>query len=620
MADFPTGIRCSSIAWLPGSQPLVDQRTEAGNYKPVAGVNRSAPCRIRLSFTNITRANFQTIRNHAMAEGNTGSWLLPPQLLDIDDPVSTWSSKRWRYLTIPQALDTTAEVHSIEFELEEVPALVWVDRIVMRAKPGNLEAGSTITMIGPDTLPTIWSSRLTTANNVSAGRYRSWGNIAVDESDGSSYQAFWFAPSGSTFSRVVVVKRTDSGVVLWQRWTTSGLEEINAGIESYPPAVAVLSGGGCVVAARRNTNTSSGDATHVWCLEANGSTRWQRQFSLAITGPAQLMHNAGTGEIIVGTSARNTSTQLVPTLVRINATNGDLVNAHRYTVDGAEAEFRRMAMLADGSLLLLCRRTNWIISTSVRSYLVKLTGAFAVSTVSAYGSDLATGATTFDDELIVLSDGGLLLGTERSTISGVPNTVGLLRVSATYGVLNHYAYPRTAGGFLTGSFHVTAGFDASGNGWLVTQGSATFSGNSSLSILATNNEATGLGYLTEADTEINPGTEGEILGHNRYQVDPSRQRLVVHASGGFDASYSCIAEGWALRQPTTTLALDIGDGRNLQGLTTDPPPGSVGTGPTVTRTIVSAAATTLTGIASTATLTMADAASSLSWSYTRVIA
>lgn len=620
MADFPTGIRCSSIAWLPGSQPLVDQRTEAGNYKPVAGVNRSAPCRIRLSFTNITRANFQTIRNHAMAEGNTGSWLLPPQLLDIDDPVSTWSSKRWRYLTIPQALDTTAEVHSIEFELEEVPALVWVDRIVMRAKTGNLEAGSTITMIGPDTLPTIWSSRLTTANNVSAGRYRSWGNIAVDESDGSSYQAFWFAPSGSTFSRVVVVKRTDSGVVLWQRWTTSGLEEVNGGIESYPPAVAVLSGGGCVVAARRNTNTSSGDATHVWCLEANGSTRWQRQFSLAITGPAQLMHNAGTGEIIVGTSARNTSTQLVPTLVRINATNGDLVNAHRYTVDGAEAEFRRMALLADGSPLLLCRRTDWISSTSVRSYLVKLTGAFAVSTVSAYGSALATGATTFDDELIVLSDGGLLLGTERSTISGVPNTVGLLRVSATYGVLNHYAYPRTAGGFLTGSSHVTAGFDASGNGWLVTQGSATFFGNNSLSILATNNEATGLGYLTEADTEINPGTEGEILGYNRYQVDPSRQRLVVHASGGFDASYSCIAEGWALRQPTTTLALDIGDGRNLQGLTTDPPPGSVGTGPTVTRTIVSAAATTLTGSASTATLTMADAASSLSWSYTRVIA
>jgi hypothetical protein len=619
MADFPTGIRCSSIGWLPGSQPLVDQRSDAGNYKPVSGVNRSAPCRIRLAFNNLTRANFQAIRDHAIAEGDTGSWLLSPQLLDIDDPVSTWSGKRWRYLTIPQALDTTLDVHSIEFELEEVPALVWIDRIVMRARPGNLEAGSTITMLGPDTLPTIWSSRLTTTNNVSSGAYRSWGNIAVDEADGSSYQAFWFAPTGSTFSRVVVVKRTDSGVVLWQRWTTSGIDAVNAGIDSYPPAVAPLSGGGCVVAARRNTNTDAASDTHAWCLEANGATRWQRRYTLAITGPAQLWHNAGTGEIIVGTSARNTSAQLVPALVRLNATNGDFINAHRYTVDSAETEFRRMAVLGDGSILFLCRRTNAATAPSIRSYLVKLTSAFAVSTVSAYGSALATGPTIFDEELIVLPDGGLLLGTDNSMISGLPGTVGLLRVSATYGVLNHYAYPRTSSGFLTGVSHVTAGFDASGNGWLVTRNTATFGPNSA-TILATNTEATGIDYLTEAETEIDPNTEGDILGANRYQVDPSRQRLVVHASGGFDSSYSCIAEGWALRQPSTTLALDIGGGRNLQGLTTDPAPGSVGSGPTVTRTIVSAAATTLSGTASTASLTMADAASSLSWSYQRVIA
>jgi hypothetical protein len=619
MADFPTGIRCSSIVWLPGSQPLVDQRSDAGNYKPVAGVNRSAPCRIRVAFTNITRANFQIIRNHAMAEGNTGSWLLPPQLLDIDDPVSTWSSKRWRYLTIPQALDTTLDVHSIEFELEEVPALLWIDRIVMRAKPGNLEAGSTVTMIGPDTLPTIWSSRLTTTNNVSSGAYRSWGNIAVDESDGSSYQAFWFAPTGSTFSRVVVVKRTDSGVILWQRWTTSGIDGVNAGVDSYPPAVAILSGGGCVVAVRRNTSTTATSATHAWCLEADGSIRWQRQYTLAISGPAQLWHNAGSGEIIMGTTARNTSSQLVPTLVRFSATNGDLINAHRYTVDSAATEFRRMVVLGDGSILFLCRRSDWNTAASIRSYLVKVTSAFAVSTVSAYGSALATGATRFDSEMIVLPDGGLLLGTEGSTISGFPLTLGLLRVSATYGVLNHYVYPRTSGGFLARYEYLTAGFDVNGNGWLVTDDAWSFTG-SSVSILATNTEATGLDYLTEAETELDPNLQTDILGSNRYQVDPSRQRLVVHASGGFDASYSCIAEGWALRQPTTTLALDIGGGRNLQGLTTDPAPGSVGSGPTVTRTIVSAAATTLTGTASTATLTMADAASSLSWSYTRVIA
>jgi len=618
MADFPTGIRCSSIAWLPGSQPLVDERSDAGNYKPVSGVNRSAPCRIRLAFNNLTRANFQAIRNHAMAEGNTGSWLLSPQLLDIDDPVSTWSGKRWRYLTIPQALDTTLDVHSIEFELEEVPALAWIDQIVWRLKPGTGEGGSRITMLGPDTLPTIWSSRLTTANNVSSGAFRSYGNIATDESDGTSYQAFWFAPTGSTVSRVVVVRRTDAGAILWQRWTSTGLDGVNQGVVSFAPAVAALPGGGCVVAARRNDDPDVTSATHVWCLEADGSTRWQRQYALAIMGPAQLCPNASSGEIILGTSARTPSVALVPTLVRINTTNGNLIDTHRFTVDGAETELRRLAVQADGTILFLCRRSDFSSAASVRSYLVKVTAAFAVSTVSAYGSPLASGATTFDNELILLPDGGLLIGTAGSIISGTANTLGLLRVSATYGVLNHYAYPRTGGGFLSGTAHVASGLDASGNGWLVTLGSSTF-GLDAVTTIATTTEGTGLNYITEAETELTPTNPLPLYGANRYQVDPSRQRLVVHASGGFDSAYSCLAQGWALQQPTTTLALDVGGGRNLQGLTTTPAPGSVGSGPTVTRTIVTATATTLSGTASTATLVMADAAGSLSWDYQRVI-
>jgi hypothetical protein len=618
MANFPTGIRASSIAWMPGSQPLVDQRTDAGNYRPVSGINRSTPARIRMSFEGLSRTDQHTIRNHAMAEGRMGSWLLSPELIDIA-PNPSWGTRRWRYAGIPDLSDTARDGHSIAFELVEDPAPPWIERIVMRARTATIEIGAPATLIGPDTLPTIWSSRLTTTNNVSSGAYRSWGNIAVDEADGSSYQAFWFAPTGSTFSRVVVVKRTDAGVILWQRWTTSGLDSVNAGISSYPPAVAPLSGGGCVVSARLGTNTDAASDTHAWCLEANGATRWQRRYTLPITGAAQLWHHASTGEIIMGTSARNASAQLLPALVRLSATNGDFINAHRYTIDSTETEFRRMVVLSDGSILFLCRRNNWSSSPSVRSYLVKLTPAFAVSTVSAYGSALATGATTFDRELIVLSDGGLLLGTAGSTINGTPGTVGLLRVSATYGVLNHYAYPRTGGGFLTGIDHVTASFDASGEGWLVTRNTKTF-GPNSVTILATNTEATGLDYITEAETELDANTDADILGSNRYQVDPSRQRLVVHASGGFDSSYSCIAEGWALRQPSTTLALDIGGGRNLQGMTTDPAPGAVGSGPTVTRTVVTASATTLSGTASTAALTMADAASSLSWDYERVVA
>lgn len=617
MADFPTGIRASSIAWLPGSQPVTDERSDAGNYKPVSGVNRSTPARIRVSFEGLSRTVQHTIRDHAIAEGRMGSWLLSPELIDVA-PNPSWGVKRWRYAGIPDLADTARDGHSIAFELVEDPAPPWIERIVMRAQTATIEVGAPATLIGPDTLPTIWSSRLTTPANVSSGAFRSYGNIATDESDGTSYQAFWFAPTGSTVSRVVVVKRTDAGAILWQRWTNTGLDGVNMGITSFAPAVAVLPGGGCVVAARRNINPDVTSATHVWCLEANGATRWQRQYSLAISGPAQLCPNASSGEIILGTSARTPTVALVPTLVRLNATNGNLINAHRFTVDGAQTELRRLAVLPDGSILFLCRRSDFSTAPLIRSYLVKLTAAFAVSTVCGYGSPSATGPSVYDAELVVLPDGGLLIGSNNNTISGQANTIGLLRVSPTYGVLNHYAYPRTGGGFLTGINHVTAGFDASGAGWLVSYGSAAF-GFDALTVLATNTEATGLDYLTQVETQRDPTNPRPLYGASRYQLDPVRQRLVVHASGSFEASYGCLAQGWALRQPAATLALDIGGGHNLQGMTTDPAPGSVGSGPTVTRTIVTAAATTLSGTASTATLVMSDAAGSLSWDYKRVI-
>jgi hypothetical protein len=618
MADFPTGIRASSIAWLPGSQPVSDERSDAGNYKPVSGINRSTPARIQVSFEGLSRTVQHTIRDHAMAEGRMGSWLLSPELIDVA-PNPSWGVKRWRYAGIPDLNDTAKDGHSIAFELVEDPAPPWIERIVMRARTATIEIGAPTTLVGPDTLPTIWSSRLTTPANVSSGAFRSYGNIATDESDGTNYQAFWFAPTGSTVSRVVVVKRTDAGVILWQRWTSTGLDGVNQGAVSFAPAVAALPGGGCVVAARRSDDPDVTSATHVWCLEADGSTRWQRQYALAIMGPAQLCPNASSGEIILGTSARTPSVALVPTLVRLNTANGNLINAHRFTVDGAETELRRLVVQTDGTILFLCRRSDFSTAPSVRSYLVKLTSAFAVSTVCGYGSPLATGPTTYDNEMVVLPDGGLLIGSNGSIISGQANILGLLRVSSTYGVLNHYAYPRTGGNFLTGINHVTAGFDASGAGWLVSYGSATFGLSNALTVLATNTEATGLDYLTELETQLDPANQRPLYGATRYQVDPGRQRLVVHASGSFDAAYGCLAQGWALRQPAATLALDLGGGHNLQGVTTDPAPGSVGSGPTVTRTIVTATATTLSGTASTATLVMTDAAGSLSWDYQRVI-
>jgi hypothetical protein len=617
MADFPSGIRASTIAWIPGALPLSDHRTAAGNYQPIASTNRPSPARIRLSFQGLNRTQLQTLRNHGMAEGNTGKFLLSPELLDIDDPVAGWASKRWRYVTRPAITDTTENGHSIEFELEEAPDMPWIDRIVLRARTGTIETVGTANLIGPDTLPTIWSSRLTTANNVSSGAYASAGNIAVD-ADGNSYQAFWFAPSGSTASRVVVVKRNPAGVIQWQLWTSGGLNSVNAGINSYAPAVAPLAGGGCVVAVKRNNATTTADATRAWCIEADSAIRWERDYSLAISGPAQLWHNATTTEIILGTSARNGSSQYVPALVRFNATNGNLIGARFYTVDSNENEFRRMAILPDGSILFLCRRLDFSILNGTRSYLVKLAADFAtILSVNGYGTNISTGPTTADSELIILPDGGLLIGTLNTT--GSP-TVGLLHVSSTYGVLNHHTYPRTGGGFLSGLRYVAAAFDASGNGWLTTLNNQTFSGSSGVTTVAVTSQGGGVDYITEAETELEPSTIGEpAYGANRYQIDIDRQRLLIHAHGGSVADYSCIAQGWALQQPTTTLALDIGSSRNLQGLTTDPAPGSVGAGPVVTRTILAATSGTLSGTASAATLPLSNASGSLSWDYRRIV-
>jgi hypothetical protein len=319
----------------------------------------------------------------------------------------------------------------------------------------------------------------------------------------------------------------------------------------------------------------------------------------------------------MGTSARNGSSQYVPALIRFNAANGNLIGGRFYTVDSAETEFRRMAVLPDGSILFLCRHLDFSTINGTRSYLVKVSADLAtILGVNGYGSNIATGPTTADSSLNILPDGGVLIGTANS--SGI--ALGLLHVSPTYGVLNHHLYPRTGGGALTGSAHVATAFDADGNGWLATLGTSTFGTFQGVTTVAVTSQGSGLDHITEAETELDPAiTVVPIYGVNRYQIDTDRRRLVLHAAGGSTADYSCIAQGWALQQPLTTVALDIGASRNLQGLTTDPAPGSVGAGPTITRAILSATSGALSGTATAATLPLSNASGSLTWDYRRIV-
>lgn len=599
MADFPAGIRCSGMIYLAGSFAATEYTTQAGNLLSFQRSNRETGGRLRIAFRGISRADAQSIRTHYQAEGTVRSWLLSAVLLDGAEYASEISSMRWRYAGPPQFLDITDDAHNVDLELEHVPAVVWIDRIIATARPAMVAAGSTATLIGPDVLPAIWSSRLLTAGSTSQPPE---GTIALNP-DGESYQAFYFTANGATDARVVVVKRTPAGTILWQRWTSGTITAPNVGFDSLAPVIGIMSDGGCVVACKYK-NSATSDVTRVWRLEPDGDVAWQKDYTYTATGPVQLAHKSAAGEVLMLFSTREAPNNK-PALVRLNAANGNIIGGREWLVDSVSTTAQRLHVLASGAIVILARFDQFSSADGKRSYLLEVSADLAtVNACYAYGNPLANGAYTYDGALSTLSTGELMIST------AAPNQKpGILRLSTGYAILNHYQLPRAVGG----SFGLTPmglAFSGTAGAYL---GFGTDRSGYQMAVAGLGDNGTGLVYVSDLDTEYDPRSDQLFTSP---VLDLERQRVVAHAA---EANFSLTsnqvyAVGFSLRQATDAAnVLDVGNSQSMRGITTEPATGSIGTNTTVTRYTVSATGASLSGTAAAASVEMVDAGSNLTW-------
>lgn len=608
MANFPA-VRCSSITNLPGSFRGTRDLTVAGNMSHHQGANRVTGGGIRLTFRGISDADCALLIAHWNGEQRLGSWLLSSEIIDGLPYAPELASAQWRYKTKPRLIDKYANVHDAEIELEYAPVTPWVDPILLIARPASIAIGAAARLIGPDTPPAIWVSRLTTTG-VNLPYAIAEGNIAVDN-NGNNYQAFWFTESGQTSAFVVVIKRDANGAILRQWRTGSVVGEPNAGIASLAPAVVPTQSGGCVVAIKIDNNINS-NVTRVWRLNEDGTQAWAKNYTMTVSCPMQLVYLAASNELILANNSRNAGNQVCPTLVRVDASDGDVISATRYAVDSVDSIIRSINILPSGSIVALIRR-DYTFADGKRFYLLQAsTDLSTVEQVHGYGTPLSSGELWGDGGIAISASGDLLISTTKASIT-FNNRPGLLRVSPSYAVVAHYHYSRTSGGSsLTGSQDpISIAASPDGSVYMLGAGSPTYGFKAAVLAALTDNGA-GIAYITELEVEQDPSAN-QTLGSEAYQIDPDRGRIVMSTFASV-TGYFAMAQGYAMRQTTgTATVLDIGSGRDVQALTTDPAPGSVVAGPTITRYSVTATTSSMTVTAAAGTINMVDASAALSW-------
>ncbi len=141
MANFPAGIRCSGMSYVPGVFPAAAHVSTNGNLVQVRASNKESGARLRIRFANITRTELASIRIHYQEEVTINSWLLSTVLLDGAEYATEISSMRWRYVKSPDVQDVTADVHNVSIELEHAPALVFKDTYTLIGNPARVAVG-----------------------------------------------------------------------------------------------------------------------------------------------------------------------------------------------------------------------------------------------------------------------------------------------------------------------------------------------------------------------------------------------------------------------------------------------------------------------------------------------
>ena len=630
MANFPAGIRCSSLALVAGIFPGVSHRSVNGNAVEVQHGNRATGARIRVMFQTITRDQLHTIKAHYEGEGTVKGWLLSSELLDGAEFASEIATMKWRYVAPPNAVDISLNTHNLDFELEHVPATVWVDSFVLKAPPLIIEVAGTPRLLGPDVIPSLWVSRLTTAGGTSQWPGRANGTMAIGN-NGDNFQVFWFGAVGETGFRVVVLKRSNTGAILWQRWSSSPIGGGVTARDSYGPAVLALPDGGCVVAAQNftgwaDTGAPAPQTMLVWRLAPDGGTTggWSTTLTTACTGPLGMVLNGG--EVIIGTES--THKDIAPTtgfnfrgpaIIRLRLTDGQYQGAQVYKIGGDNNEsylFRHMRVLAGGDIVLSAARYNYTAGIP-NSYLTQVSPDGSI-VFGSYGYAVAGGNRDMAGPFAVLPDGGYLVSPRRSG----GEELGFLRLNASMQVQNHYIPKRASGFDLPYNTARPMALDvaADGVGYLLQDSLYLTPGVGALCI-----NSNGSGFSTYSDVGIGSGI-GEIPppgdGVRHWQaLDIANRRAVTHiANGNGNATCRVTAIGFDLLQtlgtgPNTTPAATIdtqtcGNTMEVRGF--DPAEGSVDIGPLIARSTMTTPTGTFSVTQSAGTVSMVDA-STLQW-------
>jgi hypothetical protein len=613
MANFPTGIRFSGITATPGAFPGNRVASVAGNEQAFQGGNRMVGATLSLRTQILTPAQVATIRTHFDGEGLTGAWLVSAEILDGLEYASEYGTTSWRYAQPPEFTEVTSEaggVNECSIELAQAPLPPFIDTLLLLAQPATVVVGSVVRLVGPDTLPTLWSSRLTTATRTPESNGGAQGSI-IAGIDGASFQSFWFEAASTTAVRVVVVKRDAKGFVLWQRWTSAEFGDNVTSRDVNPPQVVPVSDGGCVVLAGSNTGSV---AVRGWRLAGDGSQLWAMDYTGSVGSPLRAVINGS--EVVVLTFSSvllpGNFSRLQPMLLRLNLASGAVLDGNAYRIDGSVSNVTPTArddifLLPSGSIAFRINQVNFIEVSS--------TGASVIRS-----ANFSAAGEVMNGVAAPLSGGGFLV---RST----PQM--LVELDSSFNITNRFKHSNAmeTGRKFWGLQTLAIGAGADGVGYAISYnfGAGDYLGTGLTIAKFSSSGGTVVGY-NEVAYGAGIGAPEQSVNHD---LDIVAGRGFVHLVGGPGQASGCRlnAIGFALDQPIITAAnttpaatLATGScGNTMSVRGWDSVTYSTITPDTITRTVVTTTVSSVTITNTTGSLNMVDASASLSWSRSSLV-
>jgi hypothetical protein len=548
MANFPSGIRCSTITPTAGAYPGNRVASISGNEASFQGGNRMTGAKLSIEFEQKTPAEIASIRTHWDGEGLTDSWLLSEELMDgLEEYAAEYGSILWRYAVAPQITEITSEaggVHDVSIELAQAPMPAFIDTLLLNAQPATVGIGGMVRLLGPDTLPDLWISRLTTATRTPHSNGGGIGSI-IYGTNGENFQAFWFEEVGGSGVRVAVVKRDIRGAVLWIVYTSAEFGSTTTSFLSYAPQVVASSDGGCVVFAIESGTlpfSSSVLTMRGWRLGSNGTEIWRKDYTGNTLGAYRVAIN-GSEVVVYSASFHPDSGRISPALYRINLANGNYIGGSVYRIDNATGGIspgRRdnMFVLSSGAIALKIAQTIFMEVSNTGSSVNKCAG-FTVTTGSCLDGPAAQMGT------------GYVCRNDATT---------LVHLDSEFNITARYRHENTmlASGEFLGFFGLGIAAFPSGVGYAVSYNFASgdFLGLGVKIAKFANNGANLVGYGEIAHgSGIGSFQSADVDKNSIYGMDISLGRGLLHIPGqGASSSCRINAIGFALDLPPSTAA------------------------------------------------------------------